>query len=672
MYSGLLGVRKASRASSSKPGNHAASLVALATRTGGRGIRFLALHGDQDGYIVFIVAMRQLNFNLDWRDPMTEVHQNRRNGLQKPLFFAGLAMIPVGVVLALLMARYGESLWIARVKVIALLVMMSAASAFALRFLYRDTFSRRNGALQAGDHLLVVLMCLLIAATAWFDTLWLRSKVIYASSVIVSRDGTVRRADSRYASGPEDAVSYLLLGHRTHRVIHNTEGAVEVLGLRFLYSIDRSALATILEGVDIKRAIYDAAWPVVVDLSRKPRTVRLEAIGQGETRQSILAKDGAICTSLVRALGTSHCAGLVVTTDRPHNGPSLEYAKLWDRDFTETEAIEEKNAKAAADLLGNEKGTLERRDELFQVVMENPIPSWHLYSLAERPQQFSVSQYTALKQKLLQQPDAAEALLRMLRRVNDWSMEENAAARTRALAEAFIGGIIRDVKERHLHLTNDEVERLVTRFLAEPVDRAWRREYFAADMLVVFRGALKEESQNKLLAVVEGGELRDALNLLKETAHPAHIRTRLIVRVLSEKEGKEFRRYFPEFYEDFSPSEKRSVIDLFLRKYQESDDWFKAAVWSIPEEEYTEAQRDALKKRTFEVGPTAAFLAMVERRQWFTPDEQANIFKNMMAGASQAVCDEVTFATSHNHVRRHRYAGLTREEFETLLKCLRK
>lgn len=479
------------------------------------------------------------------------------------------------------------------------------------------------------DYDKVVYVCawLLITWTWLYVPLWLTAPGIPRAWAVVGKDGTVHIAGEWAPSGAD--IVWVLSGQTGNRVVRNVEGAFTASAVDVQYRFSKPYLATRGADEDLSVAVVGAVGAALAAESKRSRSSRSALFETREVQDRFVT---GICRTVVQ--GDSACP--LELKLRPQDAATT-FGGVWSKQFTEAEAIEERNLPTLVQLLTQDNSRLAERDRVFALFLELAETAGDLAKVARKPGMLDDHQFDELIRRILLAPDAGSEALVLAADVARLRQEQREALRAKAFREASVALIIK--QSRAGRISDDEViglaQRMRAAFEANPE--------VAVSALEVFGTRLPREVQGEAVAAITKGRASHAIAALRHLNFSSELRKPLLNKVIAEASLKDLD---PSLSRDklediFTPAELRPLIASAVARIS-SKDWLEFAVKVLPMRAMTSEERKRLVDEVMFTSPKAALEFVSENRQHLDPADVNAVTSDYARTIARDMCLHLT------------------------------
>ena len=469
---------------------------------------------------------------------------------------------------------------------------------------------------------------LLLAWTWLYVPLWLLASGIPRSAALVERDGTVQLASEWSPVGT--ATVWILSGRSGSKVVHNVDGNFAASGVDVHYRFAKPYLASQHHGTDLAGPIAAVVGAALAAESKATRASRIALFHAPQGQDRLL-------TGICRAFGKDDRPCPVKLTLVPQRAATA-YGGLWSKQYTEAEAIAERDLATLGQLLTGDNARLVARDRVFALFLELANAPADLAKVARKPRLLDDRQFDALVERILAAPDAGNEALGLAADVIRLRHDQREALRAKALREASITAIIRHpgigrISDAEVTALSD---RMPAAFLANP-------EVAVGAIEVLGPRLPREVQEAAVAAIATKGKASLAIAALRHLNFAGDLRHKLVRKVLADADLKELEAGLPrEKLEDVLMSEElRPLIERVLGR-SSAKDWLDYAVKALPLRAMTVGERRRLIDEVTFASAKTALEFVSENRQHLEPGDVEAVTSDYVHTITRDMCLHLT------------------------------
>jgi hypothetical protein len=485
------------------------------------------------------------------------------------------------------------------------------------------------------DRVVYASLWLLIAWTWLYVPLWLTAPGIPRTWAVVGKDGTVHIAGEWAPSGVDTV--WVLSGRRGNRIVRNVEGAFTTSAVDVLYRFSKPYLATRGPDEDLSVPVVGAVTAALAAESKGSRLSRSALFEVREAQDRFVA---GICRSVVKGGG----ACPLELTFKPQNA-AVTFGGVWSKQFTEAEAIEERNLPTLVQLLTLDNSRLVARDRVFGLFLALAETAGDLAKVARKPGLLDDAQFDEVIRRILLAPDAGSEALGLAADVPRLRPDQREALRAKAFREANIGLILRQSKVGRV--SDEEVaglgQRMRAAFAANPE--------VAVLALEVFGARLPREVQSDAVAAIATARAPHAIAALRHLNFVSDLRKPLLDKVIAEASLKELDASLSRDKLDdiFTPAELRRLVASVVARTS-SKDWLEFAVKVLPMRAMTAEERKRLVDEVLFTSSKAALELVSENRQHLDPADVNAVTVDYARTIARDMCLHLTHRNANRKI----------------------
>ena len=473
---------------------------------------------------------------------------------------------------------------------------------------------------------------LLITWTWLYVPLWLTAPGIPKTWAVVGKDSTVHIAGEWAPSGAD--MVWVLSGRAGNRIVRNVEGAFTASAVDVRYRFEKPYLATRGTDEDLSAPVVGAVTAALATESKRSRSSRSALFETGQVQDRFIA---GICRTFVQ--GDSACPLKLTLKPQP---AATTFGGVWSKQFTEAEAIDQRNLPTLVQLLTLDNSRLVERDRVFALFLELAETAGDLSKVARKPRMLDDHQFDELIRRILFAPDAGNEALGLAADVTRLKQEQREALRAKAFREASIALIVKQPGAGRI--SDDELVGLAARmraaFEANPE--------VAVSALEVFGARLPGEIQSEAVAAIVKGRASHAIAALRHLNFSSELRKVLLKKVIADADLKDLEANLSrEKLEDiFMSAELRPLIAIVLAR-SSSKDWLEFAVKVLPMRAMTAAERKRLVDEVVFTSPNTALEFVSENRQHLDPADVNAVTSDYVNTIARDMCLHLTHRNSN-------------------------
>jgi hypothetical protein len=482
------------------------------------------------------------------------------------------------------------------------------------------------------DKVLYVCAWLLITWTWLYIPLWLMAPGIPKTWAIVAKDDTVHVAGEWASSGAE--LVWVLSGRMGTRVVRNVEGAFTASAVEVQYRFGKPYLATRPADEDLSAPVVGAVIAALETESKRSRSSRIALFEARQVQDRFIA---GICRTVVHRDGECPLK-LTLTPQRT----ATAFGGVWSKQFTETEAIDERHLPTLVQLLTVDNSRLIERERVFALFLELAETAADLSMVARKHRKLDDHQFDELIRRILIAPDAGNEAVGLAADVTRLKQEQREALRGKAFREASVAMIVKHSGVGRI--SDDELMGLATRmgaaFEANPE--------VAVSALEVFGARLPREVQSEAVAVIAKGHASHAIAALRHLNFSSELRKVLLKQVMADANLKDLKASLSrEKLDDiFMSDELRPLIERVLAR-SGSKEWLEFAVKVLPMRAMTAEERKRLVDEVMFTSPREALEFVSENRQHLDPADVNSVTSDYVNTIDRDMCLHLTHRNSN-------------------------
>ncbi len=538
--------------------------------------------------------------------------------------------------------RWSGSVWLAISGSFWPIILTSASLAILIRL----AFSPYD------DRLIATSAWLTLLVTWFYVPMWASAVQVQHTAALIDRDGHVRLA-SDVARQPGYDV-WLLTNNPRIRIVHNTSGVVATNSLILNYRYAEPYIATRRDQDNLLDPISNAANAILQEEAKRPRASRIALIDDEAARKVVLEK---ICQAA--ATGAQSACPIKMTLIPQSEATAL--GATWSKFYSEKEAVQEKHAPTLMRLLTQSDAPLVDRDQVFAALLECADSISQISQVAQKPYWLTDDQLAELITRIMASPEGGNEAAAIVAKVVRLKSEQRRALRAKAIDEASIAALLDHAIA--LRITDSELVQLASRM----------RETFSSSpgvavrALELFGERLPSETQQDAIRGIVKAKASYALTALTNLNFSAELREELMQKVLADADYGDFAQ--AKLSKDkvqgmFTPKEMRALIEMAVRRSEDSEKWMNFTLGSLAISEMTPSERRSLLTGLLFKSPRAALEFVSENRRYLEQEEINEVTRDY----TRTIAADLCLHLSHRNANR-RIEYFSEEQLQILRDC---
>jgi hypothetical protein len=501
------------------------------------------------------------------------------------------------------------------------------------------------------DRMIATSAWLTLLVTWFYVPMWVSAIQVPHAAALIDSGGRVRLA-SEVARLPGYEV-WLLTNNPHIRIVRNTSGTVVTNFLHLNYSYAEPYIATRPHQDDLLDPISSAATAILQEEAKRPRASRIALLDDDSARKRVLEK---ICRT---AVGDQAACPIKMSLIPQNEATAI--GATWSKFYSEKEAVQEKHAPTLMRLLTQSDAPLVDRDQVFAALLECADSISQISQVAQKPYWLTDDQLAELLGRIMASPESGNEAAAIVAKVVRLKSEQRSKLRAKAIDEATIAVLLDHAVA--MRITDAEIAQLALRmraaFSTNPGD--------AVRALELFGERLPSETQQDAVSEIVKAKASYALMALAHLNFSTELRDDLMKKVLADADYGDFSqaKLSKEKVQGmFTPKEMRALIEMAVKRSEDSEKWMNFTLGSLAISEMTPAERRSLLTGLLFKSPRAALEFVSENRRYLEQEEVNEVTRDY----TRTIAADLCLHLSHRNANR-RIEYFSEDQLQILRDC---